>query len=355
MKDKDWTKVILKISDSLETAIKVLHAGGLRFALVIDNNGKLLGTVSDGDIRRALLKHLEMSSIVEKVMNPNPITALSSDSSDLVISKMKSKDLLHMPITDENGIVVGLETIQHLTYNKKYDNPVFLMAGGYGTRLHPLTKDTPKPLLDVGGRSILETILDRFIKSGFHNFYISTFYKAEKVRKYFGDGSSWGVNINYVNEDKPLGTAGSIGLLPSDLPDLPVLMMNGDVLTKVNFEHLLSFHKDQLGIATMCIREYDVQIPFGVVDIKKNKAKGFLEKPVKKFFINAGIYVFEKEMINSVKVDQYIDMPNLLEQQIKKGKNVSVFPIHEYWKDVGQMKDYQSANNSFANEFSLDD
>ena len=198
---KDWTKVTLKISDSLETAIKVLHVGGLRFALVIDNNGKLLGTVSDGDIRRALLKHLEMSSVVEKIMNPNPVTALSSDSSDLVISKMKSKDLLHMPITDENGIVVGLETIQHLTYNKKYDNPVFLMAGGYGTRLHPLTKDTPKPLLDVGGRSILETILDRFIKSGFHNFYISTFYKAEKVRKYFGDGSSWGVNINYVNEE----------------------------------------------------------------------------------------------------------------------------------------------------------
>jgi dTDP-glucose pyrophosphorylase/predicted transcriptional regulator len=352
---KDWTKVTLKISDSLETAIKVLHVGGLRFALVIDNNGKLLGTVSDGDIRRALLKHLEMSSIVEKVMNPNPITALSSDSSDLVMSKMKSKDLLHMPIIDENGVVVGLETLQHLTYNKKYDNPVFLMAGGYGTRLHPLTKDTPKPLLDVGGRPILETILGRFIKSGFHNFYISTFYKAEKVRKYFGDGSSWGVNINYINEDKPLGTAGSIGLLPSDLPDLPVLMMNGDVLTKVNFEHLLSFHKDQLGIATMCIREYDIQIPFGVVDIEKNKVKGFLEKPVKKFFINAGIYVFEKEMINSVKVDQYIDMPNLLEQQIKKGKNVSVFPIHEYWKDVGQMKDYQSANNSFANEFSLDD
>jgi NDP-sugar pyrophosphorylase family protein len=210
-------------------------------------------------------------------------------------------------------------------------------------------------LLDVGGRPILETILGRFIKSGFHNFYISTFYKAEKVRKYFGDGSSWGVNINYVNEDKPLGTAGSIGLLPSDLPDLPVLMMNGDVLTKVNFEHLLSFHKDQLGIATMCIREYDVQIPFGVVDIEKNKAKGFLEKPVKKFFINAGIYVFEKEMINSVKVDQCIDMPNLLEQQIKKGKNVSVFPIHEYWKDIGQMEDYQSANNSFVNGFSLDD
>ena len=352
---KDWIKILLKPTDTIETAIRVLHSGGARIALIVDENRRLLGTVTDGDIRRSLIDHITMDCIVKKIMNDSPSTALMSDSSDLVMSMMKSKALLHIPLVNSDGVLVGLETLHHLLENKKYDNPVFLMAGGYGTRLHPLTKDTPKPLLDVGGRPILETILGRFIKSGFHNFYISTFYKAEKVRKYFGDGSSWGVNINYINEDKPLGTAGSIGLLPSDLPDLPVLMMNGDVLTKVNFEHLLSFHKDQLGIATMCIREYDIQIPFGVVDIEKNKVKGFLEKPVKKFFINAGIYVFEKEMINSVKVDQYIDMPNLLEQQIKKGKNVSVFPIHEYWKDVGQMKDYQSANNSFANEFSLDD
>jgi dTDP-glucose pyrophosphorylase len=352
---KDWSQVTLKLSDSLEKSIKVLNEGGLRFAMVVSTDGKLLGTVSDGDIRRALLKNLNMKSLVKKVMNSNPITVLNSDSSDLIMSKMKSKDLLHMPIVDENGILVGLKTIQSLIYNKKYENPVFLMAGGYGTRLHPLTKDTPKPLLEVGGKPILETILMRFIKSGFHNFYISTFYKADKVQEFFGDGSAWGVNINYVNEDKPLGTAGSIGLLPSDLPDLPVLMMNGDVLTKVNLEHLLDFHKEQSGIATMCIREYDVQIPFGVVSIQKNKVKSFLEKPIKKFFVNAGIYVFEKQMIRSVMADQYIDMPDLLEMQIKKGKTVSVFPIHEYWKDVGQIEDYESANDSFSNGFSLDD
>jgi len=352
---KDWSQVTLKLSDSLEKSIKVLNEGGLRFAMVVSTDGKLLGTVSDGDIRRALLKNLNMKSLVKKVMNPNPITALNSDSSDLIMSKMKNKDLLHMPIVDEKGILVGLKTLQNLIYNKKYENPVFLMAGGYGTRLHPLTKETPKPLLEVGGKPILETILMRFIKSGFHNFYISTFYKADKVQEFFGDGSAWGVNINYVNEEKPLGTAGSIGLLPSDLPDLPVLMMNGDVLTKVNFEHLLDFHKEQSGIATMCVREYDVQIPFGVVSIQKNKVKSFLEKPIKKFFVNAGIYVFEKQMIRSVMVNQYIDMPDLLEIQIKKGKTVSVFPIHEYWKDVGQMDDYVSANNSFSNGFSLDD
>ena len=169
---------------------------------------------------------------------------------------------------------------------------VIILAGGFGTRLHPLTKETPKPLLDIGNQSILETILVRFIKAGFHNFYISTHYKAEKIKAYFKDGSAWGVKIEYVDEKKPLGTAGSISLLPFDLPDLPVLMINGDVLTKVNFEHLLNFHNEQSGIATMCIKEYEVQIPFGVVNIQKNKAHGFLEKPVKKFFVNSIFHFF---------------------------------------------------------------
>ena len=352
---KDWTKVTLKTSDSLETAIKVLDDGSLQIALVVDKNGKLLGTITDGDIRRALIKHLGMDCLVEKVMNDSPETALNSDTPDLIMSIMKNKNILHVPIVDENNILIGLETIQHLTYNKKHDNPVFIMAGGFGTRLHSLTEETPKPLLNVGNRPILETILSRFIKAGFHNFFISTHYKAEKVQDHFGDGSAWGVKIEYVNEEKPLGTAGSIGLLPKNLPKLPILMMNGDVLTKVNFEHLLSFHAEQKGIATMCIREYDVQIPFGVVNIDKQQAKSIVEKPMKKFFVNAGIYVLEPELVNTVNPNTPIDMPNLLEKQIKKGKSVSIFPIHEYWLDVGHMEEYESAHDSFINGFTLDD
>jgi len=352
---KDWQEITLKTSDSLEKAINVLHHGGLRVALVVDKKNTLLGTITDGDIRRALLKHQAMDSSVEVIMNNNPIVAQSSDSMEVVMLKMKSRDLLHIPIIDKNSKLIGLETLQHLTYDKRYDNPVFLMAGGFGTRLYPLTENTPKPLLKVGTKPILETIVDRFIKSGFHNFYISTYYKADKIHEYFGDGSAWGVSITYVKEDKPLGTAGSIGLLPKDLPNLPILMMNGDVLTKVNFEHLLDFHLKNNGIATMCIREYDVQIPFGVVSVKDQKAQNFLEKPVKKFFVNAGIYVFNQEMIGKVKVGDFIDMPDLLEQQIEEGRNVNVFPIHEYWKDVGHMKEYQNVNDSFSNGFSLDD
>jgi len=352
---KDLSKIFLKTSDSLESAIKVLHVGGLQIALVIDSKGKLLGTITDGDIRRALIEHRGMDCLVEEVMNKSPTTALSSDSSDVIMSRMKDRDLLHIPIIDEDGFLVGLETLQHLTYAKKYDNPVFLMAGGFGTRLHPLTEDTPKPLLNVGNRPILETILSRFIKAGFHNFFISTHYKAEKVQAHFGDGSAWGVKIEYVNEEKPLGTAGSIGLLPKNLPKLPILMMNGDVLTKVNFEHLLTFHQEQKGIATMCIREYDVQIPFGVVNVKQQQAKSIVEKPIEKYFVNAGIYVLEPELVNKVNPDTPIDMPNLLEKQIKEGKSVSIFPIHEYWLDIGHMKEFESAHDSFTNGFTLDD
>lgn len=352
---EDWSKIILKSSDTLESAIKVLHIGGLQIALVLDSKGKLLGTVTDGDIRRALINHLEMDSLVGEVMNINPATSLNSDSPDEIMLRMKNRNLLHMPILDKKGLLVGLETLKNLTYDKKYDNPVFLMAGGFGKRLQPLTEETPKPLLKVGGKPILETIISRFVKSGFHNFYISTFYKSQMIQEYFGDGSSWGINITYVEENKPLGTAGAIGLLPKDIPNLPILMMNGDVLTKVNFEHLLQFHLKLNAIATVCIREYDIQIPFGVVEIKDQKALNFVEKPVKKFFVNAGIYVFNQEMISKVKVDSYIDMPDLLEKQVAGGKNVNVFPIHEYWKDVGHIEEYNNVNDSFSNGFSLDD
>ena len=160
-------------------------------------------------------------------------------------------------------------------------------------------------------------------------------------------------NIEYVNEEKPLGTAGSIGLLPKNLPKLPILMMNGDVLTKVNFEHLLAFHQEQKGIATMCIREYDVQIPFGVVNVEDQQAKSIVEKPIEKYFVNAGIYVLEPELVNKVNPNTPIDMPNLLEKQIKEGKSVSIFPIHEYWLDIGHMKEYKSVNDSFSNGFTL--
>ena len=348
---KDWTKILLGPIATLETAIKTLHSGGRRIALVVDDDGKLLGTVTDGDIRRALIKHIPMDSVVKDIMNDTPLTAKKSDDSDLIMSKMKSKDLLHVPLVDELGILVGLETLQHLLENKKYDNPVFLMAGGFGTRLHPLTENKPKPLLNVGSRPILETIVTQFIAAGFHNFYISTHYKAEMIREHFGDGSDWDITIKYVHEKNPLGTAGSLGLLPDSMPELPIVMMNGDILTKVNIEHLLNFHHEQEGMATMCIREYDFQVPYGVVDIEGQYIAGIVEKPVQKFFVNAGIYVLEPKLINTIDGNTYLDMPNLLENQIEQGGKVGVFPIHEYWLDIGRIEEYENAHKTFDREF----
>jgi dTDP-glucose pyrophosphorylase len=339
----DWKKVLLKPNDLMEYAIKVLHEGGFRIALVSDKNDMLLGTLTDGDVRRALINKLTMESHVKLVMNCNPITVNNNTESKEIISLMSSKGLLHMPIVDENGFLCGLETLHDLIEKPKYDNPVFLMAGGFGTRLHPLTEHTPKPLLKVGLKPILENIIEQFIKYGFHNFYISTHFKSEQIMDYFKSGEKYDVNISYVHEDKPLGTAGSLGLLPKNLPDLPIIVMNGDILTRVDFNSLLNFHYENNTEATMCVREYDFQVPYGVIEIANHKIKKIEEKPIQSFFVNAGIYVLDKSLVNRMDGKSYLDMPDLLSKEINKG-GVSVFPIHEYWLDIGHINEYEKAN-----------
>ena len=340
----DWSKTLVVSTSTLEVAINAISNSSMRIALIVDQEKKLCGTITDGDVRRALLRHMNMKSIVTEIMNSEPIVASSTDDHDTLLSMMKSRDILHVPIVDNMDRVIGLETLQRLVENVKYDNPVFLMAGGFGTRLQSLTKDTPKPLLNVGNRPILETILIQFVDAGFHNFFISTHYKAEMIREYFGDGSNWGVNIQYVHESEPLGTAGALGLLPLRSPGLPILMMNGDLLTKVNFEHLLDFHSEQGGLATMCVREYDFQVPYGVVTIDNQYINMIKEKPIHKFFVNAGIYVLELDLLDELNGAVYLDMPNLFEAYIEQGDQINAFPIHEYWLDIGRMEEYERAN-----------
>ena len=347
----DWSKTLVNSSATLEKAIETLHKSGLRIALVVDEGNKLLGTITDGDIRRALLKHKGMGVSVTEVMNSSPMTASVSDNKKSILSLMKNKDLLHIPIVDDKGCLFGLETLHHLIDNVKHDNPVFLMAGGFGKRLSPLTNDVPKPLLHVGSKPILETILNQFVESGFHNFFISTHYKAEMLRDYFGDGSRWGVSIKYVHEETPLGTAGALGLLPNDAADLPIIMMNGDILTKVNFGHLLEFHNERKNIATMCVCKYDIQVPYGVIEQDGDMISNIIEKPIHNFFINAGIYVLNPSIKRDIDGRSYINMPNLLKQQIKKNENVNMFPIHEYWLDIGRMEEYERAHEVYGVEF----
>lgn len=348
----DWRKVILKQTDTMQLAIEVLNNESLRIVIVVDNEGRLLGTITDGDVRRGLIKHLPMDAMLSEFMYKEPTVAAFHESSEAILAKMKKLDILQIPIVDDEKRVVGLETLQLLLKKTKHDNPVFLMAGGFGKRLSPLTDHTPKPLLKVGSKPILETILEQFILSGFHNFYISTHYKAEMVRAHFGDGSHWDVSIKYVHEKEPLGTAGALGLLPKDLPDLPILMMNCDLLTKIDFEHLLNFHLEHGGDATMCVREYDFRVPYGVIKAKEHRITSIVEKPVQKFFVNAGIYVLNPSIIDSVDGKSYLDMPHMLESNIEQGGQVNMFPVHEYWLDIGQMEQFDQAQRDSGEFFS---
>jgi dTDP-glucose pyrophosphorylase len=336
----NWKKILVSPLSNIQDVLKVIDNESLQLALVVDIDNRLLGTVTDGDIRRALINGVPLSHPVAEIMFTTPTTVDSSTSKDQLLELMNIKQLNSIPILD-NGIVVGLETIHHITEKATYDNPVFLMAGGFGTRLKPLTDNCPKPLLRVGDKPILETVLISFIKSGFHNFYISTHYLPDMIKEYFGNGDKWGISINYVHEEQPLGTGGALGLLPKDLPELPVIMMNGDVLTKVNLEALLAFHNENDANATMCVREYEYQVPFGVIESEGNKIKSMVEKPMQRFHVNAGIYVVGRKIIEQVKNNEVIDMPTLLERYLDK--SVLMFPFHEYWLDIGRMDDFNRA------------
>ncbi len=334
--------------------VEIIDSAGLQIALVVDKAQKLLGTVSDGDIRRALLKGVQLTDPVLKVMNKTPMTATIKETREELLEQMKKKWRHRVPIIDEQDRVVGLHILEELIETApEKDNPIILMAGGEGNRLRPLTETCPKPLLKIGGKPILETILENFIEYGFRKFFISVNYKAEMIQQYFENGSKWGIQIQYLQENERLGTAGALSLLPEP-PLKPVIVMNGDLLTKVNFTQLLDFHSEHKAIATMGIRGYDFQVPYGVVKINKESITTIDEKPMQKFFVNGGIYVLEPEALQMIPKNTHIDMPQLFAQLIESKKQTVAFPIREYWLDIGQIGDFERANGDFAEMFTND-
>ncbi|QTN24266.1 CBS domain-containing protein [Rhizobacter sp. AJA081-3] len=339
----NWQSVLVGSQLPLGEAIGILDRGGLRIALVVDAERRLLGTLTDGDVRRALLRQVPLGADVTQAMNAKPLTATQAWSRERMLALMEEHQLLHVPVLDDHGRVVDLETLHGLLHKRHKGNPVFLMAGGFGTRLQPLTDNCPKPMLRVGDKPILELIVENFVSAGFHQFFISTHYMAETIRDHFGDGSRWGAQIRYVHEEQPLGTAGALGLLPRDEIDQPLFMMNGDLLTNLNFDNLLKFHNEHASLATMCVREYEHRVPYGVVESDGRRVRSMVEKPVHRYFVNAGIYVVSPELARAVEPGTRIDMPTLLEQQMAAGREVQVFPIHEYWLDIGRMEDFQRA------------
>lgn len=340
---EQWKNVLIRPDNTIREALEVINREALRIALVVDNEQNLLGVVTDGDVRRGLLNNLDLSAHASLVMNKNPITVGLDFSSVKLNELMSVNGILSVPVL-EYGRVIGLETIKSVNDKKQYENPVFIMAGGFGTRLKPLTDNCPKPMLKIGNKPILETVIRSFVRAGFKNLYISTHYMPEVIRDYFAEGDDFGAKVHYVHEDIPLGTGGALGLLPEGLSDqLPLIMMNGDVLTNVDFERMLKFHNESNADATICVREYDYQIPYGVITGDGSKIVSMEEKPVHHFFVNAGIYVISPKIFKNVPKNYRIDMPSLLEQHMLKNDEVLMFPIHEYWLDIGRMDDFKRA------------
>ena len=347
---KDVEKICLGPENSMKQALNLLHEFGKRIVLVVDENNSLLGTVTDGDIRRALLKGIVMDDAIFEVMNSEPIVARESDSDEKISFLLKNFGLIHIPVVDRNNKLIDIKILEDLFEKRKYDNAIFLLAGGFGKRLHQLTKDLPKPMLKVGEKPILETIIMQFVEQGFNNFFISTHYKAEIIEEYFNNNIESGINISFINEDNPLGTAGPLGNLPDDIPDLPMIVMNADLLTKVNFEHLLDFHLENKMDITVCVKEYDFQVPYGVIKINECRIEGIEEKPSYSFFVNAGIYVLNKRMINKIDGQSYLDMTDFISAELNKS-NIGAFPIHEYWLDIGRLEEFKKANQEISSKF----
>jgi len=345
---KNWKQTSAAADIPLREVIRILDSGAMQIVLVVDGDNRLLGTITDGDIRRGILKGISLEAPANQIMNASPTVVRAGVERELVMTMMRQKQLRHIPVLDEHGSLVGLEFLDEIIQHR--DNPVVLMAGGLGSRLQSLTKDCPKPMLQVGNKPLLETILENFIEHGFHKFYISVNYMGHVIKSYFGDGSRWGVDIQYLEENQRLGTGGALSLLPMR-PNAPLIVMNGDVLTKVNFRQLLEFHLEHNAQATMCVREYDFQIPYGVVKIDRHNITSIEEKPIQRFFVNAGIYVLDPAAMELIPKDVFYDMPSLFESLIKRGDETSAFPIREYWLDIGQLADYDRANGEFMQVF----
>jgi dTDP-glucose pyrophosphorylase len=346
----DVDDIIVNESTTIMDVLKIIDRSSKQLAIVVNENKKLLGTISDGDIRRAILNNISLEDTVKDIYFRTPTIANINDSRESIINICTFKKIHQIPIVDDNGNVIGIEILDELISKQSKPNNVVLMVGGLGTRLKPLTDTTPKPMLHVGGKPILETIISKFASYGFVNIILCVNYKSDIIKDYFGDGSRLGVNIEYVFEEKRMGTAGALSLLKSQ-PNESFFVMNGDLLTNVNFEHLLNFHLENSAMATMCVREYDFQVPFGVVDLDDGKIKSIQEKPTHSFFVSAGIYVLSPSVLSHIPKDEFYDMPILFEKMIALNQNLISFPIREYWLDIGRIEEFEKANSEYHEVF----
>lgn len=352
---QDWREVLLQPSVVVRDAIAALERGAVGIALVVDEDDRLLGTVTDGDVRRAILRGVDLEDgvgelLVRPVGSPyaEPITALHGTPDDELLALMHIRSVHQIPLVDQEGRVRGLALMSELTRRRALGIPAVVMAGGFGTRLQPLTDDVPKPLLPVGDKPILERIVEGLCGHGIYDIWLTTHYHAEQIRAHFGDGRRWGGHIRYIHEEKPLGTAGALSLLPERFAT-PFLVMNGDLLTRLNYRALYRFHQDVGAVMTICVKRYDVRVPYGVVEAENGLVQSLSEKPVNCFWINAGIYVLAPQLLDYLPQNQLYNITQLVQRLVAEGQKVASFPIREYWLDIGQMPDYRRAQEDVTN------
>ncbi len=337
-----WKKAFISPVTSIQDALKHINDANSQLALVVDENFHLLGTLSDGDVRRALLSGVALTDSVACCMCKSPITIGVNESREKMFAKMRQHSLQQLPLVDGDGVVVGLKRMDDLLNTvEQQENWIVIMAGGLGTRLRELTHDRPKPMLTIGKKPLLEIIIQRFIEQGYRNIWLAVNHYANQIEEYFGDGERFGANIKYLRENTRLGTAGALSLLP--IPDLPIIVSNADLLTKVDYQRILYKHNSSNAMATMAVREHEYNIPFGVVQAKESRILGIDEKPTHRVTVNAGIYVLEPSILSLIPKHTFFDMPELFADLIEQQKSVFCHYIDDYWIDIGHKEDFQKA------------
>ena len=344
--DKVWRQAIVTVDSTLGKAIQNLNDLGIKIVLVVDNTNRLVGTISDGDIRRGLLKGLDLSSSIASIVNQNPLVVPLGMPHNTIRKLMAANKIHQVPVVDEQQKLLGLHLWDQINRPPLHSNLMVIMAGGKGSRLMPHTEHSPKPLVELAGKPMLERIIDSAKLEGFNHFVISIYHLGHMIEDYFGNGERFGVKIDYLREDSPLGTAGALGLM-INRPDKAFVVTNGDVITDIRYGELLDFHNRHRASATMAVRAHEWQHPFGVVKMKGVEITGFDEKPLVRSHINAGVYILSPEVLNELSANIPCDMPMLFERLQAKAKRTVAYPMHEPWLDVGRPDDLQKANGKF--------
>lgn len=343
---KNWKKTLLKKSSAIHSAIKSLSDSGFQIVLVVSKDLKLIGTITDGDIRKGLLNGLSTNDPINKIVNRNCITASPSTSEYMMKKIMQKNTILQLPLVGKNKKVIGLKVWDELFFDeqeKQIKNKIVIMAGGKGKRMLPYTRKCPKPLLRLANKPILEHILIKAKSEGFDDFIFSINYLGHMIKKFFENGKNWGVHIKYIEEKFPLGTAGSLSLLNLK-PKLPFVVCNGDIISEISFKKLLNFHLENKAVATMAVKPHELRNPYGVVKIKGNGIIDLKEKPISRSYVNAGVYIFDPIVLKYLKKNKVLDMNTLFQSLIRKSKRVIAYTAYESWSDVGKPADLKKAN-----------